>query len=307
MTVRGAVDPSELGRTLSHEHVLVDFIGAEKFSRDRYDADAVFETVLPYLTELKDLGCECLVECTPNYLGRDPNLLKRLSEASGLHLLTNTGYYGARDNLFLPPHAFEETADQLAKRWIAEWTNGIEDSGVRPGFIKIGVDGPNLSPIHQKLVRAAARTHLQTGLTIASHTGKGDLALQQLNILREEGVASGAFIWVHAQAEPNMETQLKVADSGCWVSWDGFQPRELTRYIELCKTARAQGWFDRLLISHDAGWYSPGEPDGGSFRGFDPIFKLLIPRLRDGGFSNEEIDQLMIKNPAQAFRVTTRR
>src|SRR5262249_25127003 len=91
-TVRGPLDPARLGVTLMHEHVLVDFIGADKLQPGRYSPDEVFQVALPYLRALRSKGCDTLVECTPSFLGRDPLLLRRLSQAGGLNLLTNTGY-----------------------------------------------------------------------------------------------------------------------------------------------------------------------------------------------------------------------
>src|SRR5688500_16004783 len=117
-TVTGPVAADRLGVTLMHEHVLVDFIGAGQVSPSRYDRDVVFAAVLPYLEQVRGLGCDTLVECTPAYLGRDPRLLERLSEASGIHILSNTGYYGAAQDKHLPAHAFDETAEQLSARWI---------------------------------------------------------------------------------------------------------------------------------------------------------------------------------------------
>ena len=114
VSVTGNISPEQLGTALPHEHVLVDFIGADKVSRQRYDRDEVFSVVLPQLKRLRAAGCQALVECTPAYLGRDPLLLKRLGDASGVTILTNTGYYGARQGKFLPAHAFNESADQLA-------------------------------------------------------------------------------------------------------------------------------------------------------------------------------------------------
>ena len=140
VTVRGPVDAADLGTTLVHEHVLVDFVGADKVARDRYDAEDAFRVVLPHLLALKARGARTLVECTPAWLGRDPALLVRLSEASGLHIVTNTGYYGAAQDKYLPAHAFEESAERLAERWTSEWRDGIEGTGIRPGFIKTGVD-----------------------------------------------------------------------------------------------------------------------------------------------------------------------
>ena len=133
MTVRGLIPASELGITLPHEHVMLDFIGAEKAERSRYKRNEVFDAVLPYLENFRDFGGQTLVECTPAYIGRDVELLRKLSEASRLNLITNTGYYGAAGNKFLPRHAFRETADELAFHWLADWTGGIEETDIRPG------------------------------------------------------------------------------------------------------------------------------------------------------------------------------
>ena len=136
MSVLGPVQGDALGITLMHEHILADFVGTTKSKAKRYDPDIVFEKVLPYLVELKNAGCNTFVDCTPVYFGRDVKLLRRLAKASGLNILTNTGYYGALKENFLPPHAYTETAQQLAARWIKEWKEGIEGTGIHPGFIK---------------------------------------------------------------------------------------------------------------------------------------------------------------------------
>src|SRR5690606_34326616 len=109
-TVTGPVAAGALGVVLPPEHVLVDFIGADRVSPDRYDRSAAFGKALPHLRRLVSLGCRTLVECTPACIGRDPVLLRDLARATGLHILTNTGYYGAADDKFLPPHAFTESA-----------------------------------------------------------------------------------------------------------------------------------------------------------------------------------------------------
>jgi phosphotriesterase-related protein len=101
MTVRGRIDADRLGSTLMHEHVMVDFIGADKVSRDRYDPEQVFTTALPHLKRVAELGCRTFVDCTPAWLGRDVSVLHRLSAATGLNIITNTGYYGARKHAFI--------------------------------------------------------------------------------------------------------------------------------------------------------------------------------------------------------------
>ena len=306
MTVNGPVEPAQLGTTLPHEHVLVDFIGADQVGPHRYNVDEVVATILPHLRRLKDAGCRTFVDCTPAYLGRDPRLLLRLSKESGLHVLTNTGFYGARQNKFLPAHALTETEDQLAARWVAEWRDGIDGTGVRPGFMKIGVDAGPLSDVHRKLIRAAARAHRATGLTIAVHTGDGRAAMDQLDVLRQEGVKPQAWVWVHANSERDRAQHLKAARGGGWVEFDGVAEATVQQHVELVLEMRRNDLLGRVLVSQDAGWYHVGEPGGGNVRGYDLLLRRFLPALRRAGLSDDEVNRLIIDNPREAFTVRTR-
>jgi phosphotriesterase-related protein len=304
-TVTGPIRSETLGVTLMHEHVLVDFIGASEVSRSRYDADVVFRTVLPYLEQVRKLGCDALVECTPAYLGRDPQLLKRLSEASGVRILTNTGYYGAAKDKHVPAFAFTETADQLAARWTREAERGLDDTltkpAIKPAFMKIGVDEAPLSEIDAKLVRAAAITHRATGLPIASHTGTGAAAMAELDLLEAAGVPLSAFIWVHAQSERDDSFHDLAVRRGAWLEFDGISPASVARHLELVQRMKHQGRLDRVLVSHDAGWYHVGEPGGGQFRPYTTLFTDFIPGLQRAGFSDAEVRQLLVDNPRRAL------
>ncbi len=284
-----------------HEHVLVDFIGAAEVSPSRYDADAVFKAVLPHLRQARTLGCETLVECTPAYLGRDPRLLKRLSEASGVHILSNTGYYGAAQDKHLPAHAFDETAEQLAARWVRECERGIDGTGIKPAFMKIGVDGSPLSAIDARLVRAAALAHRDTGVPIASHTTTGAAALEELDLLEAAAVPLSAFIWVHAHAERDETFHTRAARRGAWVEFDGISPATVARHVALVGRMKAEGLLGHVLVSHDAGWYRVGEPGGGEFRPYDTLFTTFIPALEKSGFGGAEIRQLLVDNPRRAL------
>jgi phosphotriesterase-related protein len=306
MTVSGSILSEQMGTTLIHEHIMVDFIGADKIGPGRYDQDEVFNKVLPYLHDLKNKGCKTIVECTPAWLGRDVKLLKRLADSSGLNIITNTGYYGAAKEKFIPRHAYSESVDELAKRWIAEWTDGIDHTGIKPGFIKLGVDNYPLSALQEKIVTAAAITHRATGLAIAIHTGDGKAAMQEMEILVKQKVSPAAWIWVHAQNEKNRNLHTRAASQGGWVSFDGFSSGNLGEYLQFLQDMKKQNLLHRVLISHDAGWFHVGETGGGSFRGYNDIFEVLIPALEDNRFTKPEIDIIFRLNPAKAFTVTKR-
>lgn len=307
MTVNGPVPVEEMGITLTHEHILVDFIGADSINESRWDKSKVAEAILPFLRQIKSLGCKTLIECTPAFLGRDPVLLKSISSSSGINIITNTGYYGAGNNKYIPAFVYNETSDQIASRWIKEWENGIDGTGVRPGFIKIGVGSETMSELHKKIVIAAARTHLKTGLVIASHTGPSIPAFEQIDILRAEGVSPEAFVWVHAQSEKDLTKHIEAAKMGSWVSLDGLDENNLEDYVKMIKNMKENDLLGKVLLSHDSGWYRPGEENGGKIKGYSVIFERLIPLLVKEGFSSTDIQKLLVSNPSDVFTIRVRR
>jgi phosphotriesterase-related protein len=282
------------GAVLVHEHILVDFAGAAKVSRSRYDRDEVFRVVLPHLEALKQHGCVRVQECTPNFVGRDPVLLARLQQASGIELWTNTGLYAARNFMFLPDYAHKENARQLAARWVREAREGVE--GMTPRFIKIGVDRGPLPALSRKIVTAAAHASRETGLPVCAHTGDGIAAAEQLEILTRNKVEPSKFIWVHAQNERDFAVHEKLARAGAWVEFDGISPQGLDWHLRCVRNLAAKGLLHRTLISQDAGWYHAGEPGGGQFRGFTYLFTDFAPKL-DPVF----VRQLLVENPHVAF------
>ncbi len=319
LTVTGPIPADSLGLALIHEHVFLDWSGADSMRPQDWEEEAAFEAILPHLLEVKKHGVRSFLECTPAYLGRNPGLLHRLSVESGLQILTNTGFYGARQNRYIPAFAFGATAEELAGIWVKEFEEGIGDDGltVRPGFIKIGVDADSsLSEMHQKLARAAALTHLRTGLTIVAHTGIDTTAALQLAILEQAGVAPDAFVWTHAQ-NGTPEGHVRLAKRGAWVSLDGLgwvAPEDhqgdstaLYQYVDYLKNLKAHGLLHRALISHDAGWYTHGEAGGGDYKPHTPIFTLLKPLLLKNGFTEENFRLLLVENPREAYAIRVRR
>jgi phosphotriesterase-related protein len=234
------------------------------------------------------------LECTPSYIGRDARLLRRLSNAVGIEIWTNTGLYGAANHRYVPAFAREESAEQLARRWIAETRNGID--GVKPRFIKTGVNRGPLHEMDHKLVRAAALCSRETGLTIASHTGDGKAALEQIEILSAAGVKASKLVWVHAQNEKDHSIHERAARAGAWVEFDGIGPKSADWHLECVRSMSEKGLIGSVLISQDAGWYHVGEPGGGTYRGYTYLYTDFAPRL-----DARWVKPLLVDNPERAF------
>jgi phosphotriesterase-related protein len=317
MTVNGPITPREMGTTLIHEHVFLDWTGAERMNPRLWKNEEAFNVILPHLKKCQALGVTTFMDCTPNFIGRNPLLLKKLADSTGLQIMTNTGFYGAVNNKYLPAWAFKASAKRLSRIWIREFRKGIGDTGIRPGFIKIGVNGDSiLSPMHEKLIRAAALTHLKTGLTIVAHTGPYAPACQQVEIIAEMGLHPSAWVWTHAQGGNSAEHE-DLAKRGAWISLDGLgwvhpldhngDSTELKKYIRQIAFLKQKGLLQNLLVSHDAGWFTHGMPGGGQFKPFSNIFELVIPMLQKEGFTQEDFELLLAKNPQHAFTLSIRK
>ncbi len=300
ITVKGQIVPEDMGLTLPHEHILVDFIGAEKTGKHRYVAQEVIDVMLPYLMEIKEAGVKTFVECTPMYLARDVEILRRLSDLTGLHILTNTGLY---KEPYLPSDSFTMTAEELAEKWIMEYEEGIDGTEIRPGFIKTAVNPGELVPIQRKVIKAAAITSASTGLTIATHTGAGVAAMEVLDILEEDGVNPDKWIYVHAQNEENHALIIEIAKRGAWIELDGIGPgKEEKHLLPLLKLLDA-GFEKKILLSQDAGWYRAGEVNGGVKRPYTYIFSDFFPLARERGMTERLINTIMVENVSRAFAI----
>lgn len=298
MTVSGPIEPAELGLTLHHEHIMSTF-GAPPARYPTYDREALAAVVLPYLEKLKSLGVRTVVDCTAAYFGRHPELLREFSAQSGLQILTNTGYYGAANERYIPAHAYTESAEQIAGRWTREWAESIDETGIYPGFIKTAVGDGLLSDIARKLIQAAAITQRQTGLVIQTHTGDNAPAAREiLSILKRQGVAPSAWVWVHAHSLTDIEPAVWAAEQGAWVSLDGLSASSAAHILEMLQALKVRGLLRRALLSHDGDTYCLGQT-----RPFHYLLTDFLPALKAGGFSEEDIHLLTVTNPARAYAI----
>jgi len=297
-SVTGPLAPQDLGLTLAHEH-LFSIFGAEPTDAPEYDQARVLATVGPYLRYLRALGCRTVVDATAMRFGRQPQLLRALSRASGLKILTNTGAYGAADDRYVPDAVRTASAESIAARWIAEAGDGIDGTGIRPGFIKIGVDAGPLSALDRRLVEAGALTHRATGLTIAVHTGDNPVAARaQLDVLHAQGVDPSAWIWIHASASSDDQSLWDVAGRGGWLGLDGLRAETYDRHLALVLDGCRRGLGHRLLLSHDGNsWPMPGRLP----RPYDLLLTTFRRRLVSEGLSEATVQALLIDNPRAAF------
>jgi predicted metal-dependent phosphotriesterase family hydrolase len=308
MTVNGPVGTKDIDFALPHEHVVTNFIGAKSVLVPQTYDSVKLKNIIEYFRELNKKGVNLVFECTPAYIGRDVRLLQKISTASKVHIVTNTGFYAAADKKYLPEFVFTEDARRIAERWEKEFDEGIDGTEIKPGFIKIGVDKGPLDSIETKLLVAAIKVSKEKGLTIAVHTGDYEAAVNEYAIMKLEKHQPEKLLWVHAQNATN-EERKDLASKGVFVSLDGVNEQNYTEYAESVLFMKENDLLHMILLSHDDGWAvnSNGSYDSvelfanGNSVPYSTIHKNLIPLLREKGLTKDEIELVMRKNVIRCF------
>jgi len=307
MTVQGPVDPSALGFTLPHEHTQC----ALWHIQDRWDyweLTADEPVILEELRLFKEAGGTALVDVTLPGIGRDPAWLQRLSRLSGLHIVMGGGWYRTA---YYPPELLVErrTVDSLAEELVHDATVGVGATDIRIGILgEIGVDKPWVSPAEERVHRAVARAARRTGLAITTHSVLSDVGAAQLTIFEEEGVDPGRVVIGHADSYPVLDHYLSLIARGASIEFDflgmSFTPTEKygeAKVIDLLLELLHRGHGDRVLLSHDVCHNSQLRRYEGN--GYTYLTSTFLPRLRDRGVSEAEIEQLTVRNPKRVLTI----
>ena len=313
-TTTGTASPAELGRTLVHEHVLVGFPGweldakAPKFKRAEGMARAVDQ-----MHELKGHGVQTFVDPCPMDLGRDAEFLAELSQQSGMRVICTTGaYFEAEGNTF----TFRQlSVEQITEIYIKEIEEGIGETGIKAGAIKIATGAPTVSAYERKLVTAGARAAKATGVPVISHTQDGCCGHDQIDIVTGEGLPAGQLLVGHSDGNPDSKYHCSLAARGAYVGFDRFgisifQPDEV-RVANILKL-KAAGHLERLLVSHDSimCWLGRPLPYAETFQAMldmlpkwrpTHFFREIIPMLQAQGMTDPEIDTILVANPQRLF------
>ena len=302
-TIRGSVEIDSLGLILPHEHLFTDLRGPRVADYAQADPSAVVEVVEPHLAEACKAGVTALVECSTVGVGRNLAVLRRLAEASSIHIIAPTGVY--RD-AYIPESLREISVHDLADLWTTELTEGIEGTSIRAGFIKLAMSDDGPTALEIRILKAAVEASENTGAVIASHTIGGKVARQEMDVLEEAGLDLHRFIWIHGQTEPDVSILEEAARRGAYVELDsvGAFHQSQSELLETTIALIQAGFTDHLLLSHDAGWYNPARPDGlpeDGFRGYTALSRDFIPGLLKRGITEEQVRLITVNNPANAF------
>jgi len=297
-TTLGPRRREEVGMILPHEHVFVDLRTPDQPGYAEAEIDAVVASMVPQIEAIKRQGITLLVECTTGGIGRRADIDLAVSKAADFPIVVPTGNYREP---WIPAWIAEAREDDLEQWMVGELTEGIEETGVLAGWIKLSAGDGGISPLEARILRAAARASVRTNAVIGSHTIRGRVAMEQLDILLSEGCSPERFISIHTQAEKDFGLHRELVDRGAWIEYDHVGRAPDAELVSMIMRAVDTGLGEHLLISHDLGWYDPARPGGGTPRPYTHLVDSLLPSLKTSGVSEDAICQLTEVNPFEAF------
>jgi phosphotriesterase-related protein len=297
-TTLGKMRADQLGMILPHEHVFVDLRTPDRPGYAQASAQAVLALMVPQIEAIKALGVTALVECSTSGVGRRADLDLAVSQATNFPIVVPTGNYREP---WIPAWVQTASDTDLYDWMLGELQNGIEETGVLAGWIKLSAGDDGITPLEEKILRAAAGAAAKTDALIGSHTIRGRVVLDQLNIIASEGGSPSRFVSIHTHAEPDFALHREIAARGAWIEYDNIGAVPVAESADLILRALEAGLGDQLLISHDRGWFDPALPGGGVPKPYTVVSTELIPLLTARGVSQEVIVQLTHRNPFEAF------
>lgn len=309
-TVLGPINTRELGFTLTHEHITNTSAGIPQVYPEFVDRKATAAWGVASLREAYAEGVRTIVDVTTIDLGRDLKLMKEVSRRSKVNLIPATGTW--RD---IPRAFWNVKPDVIASLYIREIREGIEGTDIKAGVIKVATDRGGVTPEGEVILRAAARAQKATGVPISTHTWAPErVGEQQVRIFEDEGVDLNRVYIGHSSDTTDTEYLLGLLRRGVWIGMDRFpggRPAGTPDWQARTETVKRlidAGFGHRVMLSHD--WFvtmtianreqveqrKQYNPDGYLF-----IKRRVLPRLRELGATDQQVQQLMVENPRRFF------
>ena len=295
-----------------HEHV---FVLSEEIRLNYpagWDEDERIDDAIAKLNVLAGRGCQTVVDPTVLGLGRDIRRVQRVASGTGVNLIVATGLYTydaipAYFEYRLPRHG---GLDPLAQLFISDITDGIAGTGIKAAFLKCAIDEPGLTQGVERVMRAVARAHAETGapITVHTHPGSGS-GREAVRVLREEGADLTKVVLGHSGDTTDVDYLSELADAGCLLGMDRFGLDVITPLEQRVGTVAAmceRGYTGSMVLSHDASCYIdwfPQEviPMFAPAWHYQHLFDDVLPALRARGVTDDQIETMLVANPRRYF------
>jgi phosphotriesterase-related protein len=317
-TVTGRIRPDDLGLTLVHEHLLIGFPGWFMDSVAPFDRADAMSKAVDKLQELRGLGVKSFVDPCPSDLGRDVEFMAEVAQRTGMQIICATGAYKQDQGISYTFGAM--SVEQIEEIYVRELTEGIGRTGIRAGLVKVATGGHAITEYEQKLLQAGGRAAAKVGCTVLTHTDEAHFGPEQIAALSAQGVPTHRILVGHCDGRADFEYHTAIADRGSYVGLDRFGIETIIKdelRIESAMKLLRAGYVRSMCLSHDAtcgAWLGrpsfdgkqvvPGEMIGQVLPNWEPthLFKRILPRMRELGMTESDINTIFVENPARYFR-----
>jgi phosphotriesterase-related protein len=314
-TVLGAVDCSQLGITLMHEHVFVlDAEILQNYPEEWGDEEKRVSDAVDRLNELKSKGVDTIVDLTVIGLGRCIPRIRRVAERTKINIIVATGIYTYRDAPlyfeFRGPGTPLGGPEPMVDMFVRDITEGIGGTGIRAGILKCATDKFGVTRDVERILRATAQAHRRTGVPISTHThARKRVGLDQQRIFREEGVDLSRVVIGHSGDTTDLDYLEELAANGSYIGMDRFGVDTILSFDDRVKTVAEmcrRGYAGKMVLSHDAACFNHWLPER-SMPVILPrwnylhIYNDVIPALRQKGVTEEQLRTMLAENPRKIF------
>lgn len=313
-TARGAMETSKLGVTLMHEHVFVLSPEVLQNYPALWNEEERVSDAVAKLNELKTRGVDTIVDPTVVGLGRCIPVIQRIAQQTELNIVVATGLYTYNELplyfQFRGPGTALGGPEMMTDMFIKDITEGIGGTGVKAAILKCVTDTAGLTPGVERVLRAVAQAHRQTGVPITTHTdAHTQRGRDQQRVFAEEGVDLSRVIIGHCGDTTDLAYLKELMDNGSTIGMDRFGidmtlpfDDRVHTVIELCR----QGYAEKMVLSHDAAcfidWFDQALLHTGApnWR-YTHISNDVLPALRARGVTDAQIRQMLVDNPRRIF------
>jgi len=309
-TARGPVDTRELGPTLMHEHIVTRSPGVQENWPHLWDRPGIVALAEKKLADLHSRGIRTIVDLTTVDLGRDIGLIAEVARRTRLHVIVATGVW------WMPQRYFSaHGVDAVAELFVRDIREGIGASGIKAAIIKCATDTAGVTPVIENILRASARAQKATGVPISTHTwAAGRVGETQQAVFAQEGVDLRRVIIGHSGDSEDLTYLRGLMERGSTIGMDRFgldQFLPTDKRVEVLARLCAEGYAPKMVLSHDANCWTDmlSEDDKRRTRprwNYNHISDDILPLLRKAGVSEEQIDQMLVRNPQAIFAGASR-
>lgn len=313
-TVTGTVESAELGRVLVHEHVFVVNEEYRQNFQGDWDEEGKIADAVRDLNELKGLGIDTILDPTVLGLGRYIPRIQKIAAQTDLNIVVATGVYTYNEIPFQfhysGPGLLFDVPEPMTELFVKDLTEGIADTGVRAGFLKCAIEEQGMTPGVERVMRAVAQAHVRTGAPITVHTNLHTRSgLEAQRVLREEGVDLTKVVIGHSGDTTDLDYLAELADAGSLLGMDRFGLDVLLPFEDRVRTVVdlvERGYAAKIVLAHDAScfidWFDPeAKRQVVPKWNFRHISEDVLPALRDGGVSDDDIETMLVANPRRYF------